>query len=137
MKSGILIVVLFFAGLSVASAQAKPKKPVAFKENVYQEVNAQQAQTLMYNAADIVVLDVRTPEEFAQGSLQKAVNIDFNAPDFKSRVNELDKSKTYLVFCRSGARSGKAFEMMKEAGFNHLYHLKGGLLDWPNFKLEE
>lgn len=137
MKSGILMFVLLFAGISIASAQGSPNKPATFKENVYEDIDARQAKTLMYNASDIVVLDVRTPEEFAQGSLQNAVNIDFNNPDFISKVCAFDKGKTYLVFCRSGARSGKAFEMMKEEGFNYLYHLRGGLLAWPNFKLEE
>lgn len=137
MKSVILTFVLFFVFVSIGSAQKRPERPAAFKEYVYEEIDARQAKTLMYNTSDIVVLDVRTPEEFDQGSLQNAINIDFNGADFISEIKALDKDKTYLVFCRSGARSGKAFEIMKAEGFNYLYHLKGGLLNWPNFKLEK
>lgn len=72
-----------------------------------------------------VVLDVRTPAEYAGGHLENADNIDVMAPDFASRVDGLDRKKTYYLYCRSGNRSGQAARRMKEMGFEHAYNVGG------------
>lgn len=77
-----------------------------------------------------VVLDVRTPAEYAAGHLPDAVNIDVQASDFASRVDELDRDATYAVYCRSGNRSAVAVDHMVEAGFTDVRHLDGGIVDW-------
>lgn len=79
---------------------------------------------------DIVVLDVRTPEEYAAGHLPDAINIDVSAPDFGSRVEQLDKEAAYAVYCRSGNRSAVALDQMLEMGFTDVAHLDGGIVDW-------
>ncbi|MBC6609648.1 rhodanese-like domain-containing protein [Hymenobacter sp. BT507] len=66
---------------------------------------------------DVVVLDVRTPEEYADGHLAGARNIDFKSSDFDDRIAQLDKSKTYVLYCASGNRSGKTAKLMTEKGF--------------------
>lgn len=78
----------------------------------------------------VVVLDVRTPEETAQGKIQGAIELDFRSPDFAAEVAKLDPEKTYLVYCRSGNRSGKACHLMAEKGFKNLFNLSGGYLAW-------
>ena len=78
-----------------------------------------------------VLLDVRRPEEFAQGHLPKAVNIEVTAPDFAQRIASLDKAAPTYVYCRSGARSSNAAGQLAQAGFAHVSHLLGGVLDWP------
>lgn len=75
-----------------------------------------------------VLLDVRTPEEFSVGHIQSAINIDFQNQSFLSDIKNLDNSKTYFVYCRSGNRSGKAISIMKENGFKNIYELQGGIL---------
>lgn len=77
-----------------------------------------------------VVLDVRTPAEFAAGHLSDAVNIDVESGDFAQRIAELDKEATYAVYCRSGSRSGVAVDAMVEAGFTDVQHLAGGIVAW-------
>ncbi|HET8829550.1 MAG TPA: rhodanese-like domain-containing protein [Pelobium sp.] len=77
-----------------------------------------------------LLLDVRTPEEFGEGHLKNAVNYDFKNADFKSRINVLDKNKTYYVYCRSGKRSSAATEEMRTLGFKTIYELDGGILKW-------
>jgi rhodanese-related sulfurtransferase len=79
---------------------------------------------------DIVVLDVRTPRETAGGMIEGAVAIDVKARNFKEKVMQLDTSKTYLVYCRSGRRSAAACNIMADQGFKNLYNLKGGYLQW-------
>lgn len=82
-------------------------------------------------AADgVVILDVRTPEEFAEGHLEGAVNLDVSSPDFAAGVAELDPAATYAVYCRSGNRSQTAMQQMQRAGIASLADLAGGIQAW-------
>jgi len=83
-------------------------------------------------APGTVVLDVRTPAEYASGHLPAAKNIDIEGPDFAAGIGALDKNATYAVYCRSGNRSGTALEQMTAAGFTHVYDLAGGIGAWQN-----
>lgn len=76
------------------------------------------------------VLDVRTPQEFAEGHLPGAVNLDVSSPDFASQIATLDPTQPYAVYCRSGNRSGVALAAMAEQGFTAAYHLQGGIGAW-------
>ena len=84
----------------------------------------------------VQVLDVRTAEEYKQGHLPGALLMDVNSPDFKEKVAQLDKSKTYLVYCKSGRRSEKALKILYNAGYQNAYHLKGGYLNWKGETVE-
>jgi rhodanese-related sulfurtransferase len=79
-----------------------------------------------------VVLDVRTPKEFAAGHIAGATNIDWQAADFEKKVSGLDKSKTWLVHCAVGRRSAKAADKMTTLQFTNVYNLDGGLKAWEN-----
>lgn len=78
----------------------------------------------------VVVLDVRTPSEYAQGHIAKAINIDFEAATFNSEIAKLDNTKTYAVYCHSGRRSAIATTAMARAGFERIFNLQNGLADW-------
>lgn len=78
----------------------------------------------------VVILDVRTPDEFKQGHISGAINIDVESTSFKNEVLKLDKLKTYAVYCHSGRRSGIATGQMEKLGFTHLFNLQNGLSDW-------
>lgn len=78
----------------------------------------------------VVVVDVRTPAEFAEGHLDRAQLVDFSAPGFRERIAQFDRSTTYLVYCRSGNRSGQATAVMAELGFTEVYDLHGGIGAW-------
>lgn len=81
--------------------------------------------------SDAVLLDVRTQEEWDSGYVAGAVNIDFFNPEFPNKLEELDKSKNYFVYCRSGNRSGQACQLMASKGFTgELINLQGGMLAW-------
>ncbi|WP_207430333.1 rhodanese-like domain-containing protein [Sabulibacter ruber] len=112
MKS--FLIALALSCTQVVFAQDKPAStltPDQYKEVVKQEKG--------------VLIDVRTPEEFAQGHLKKARNSDYRGGAFAKELETLDKSKTYYLYCASGNRSGKALQLMKEAGFEHVYNIGG------------
>ena len=79
---------------------------------------------------DFAILDVRTAEEYSTGYIEGAVNIDINGEDFDEKIGLLDRNKTYLVYCRSGSRSRRALERMRERGFLRIYNLSGGIIGW-------
>lgn len=78
-----------------------------------------------------VVIDIRRPEEYAAGRLAAAsLHLDYYAPDFKDRLAKLDKGPKYLIYCRSGHRSGLALQLMKELGFTDAHDIAGGINAW-------
>ena len=77
-----------------------------------------------------LLIDVRTPEEVADGSIDGNTNINVNSPSFKSEIEKLNKNIPVLIYCKSGGRSGKAMEIMKEMGFKEVYNLNGGYSNW-------
>jgi rhodanese-related sulfurtransferase len=98
----ILLSISLALGLALgATACASPAEPVALD-------------------ADTVIIDVRTPAEFAGGHLEGAVNIDVQSPDFEALVSELNPAGSYYVYCRSGNRSGQAIDRMTALGFTDL-----------------
>lgn len=79
---------------------------------------------------DFVVLDVRTPGEYAQGHLKQSKLMNFRGENFEEELSKLDKSKTYLIYCRSGGRSGMALKLMEKLEFESVYNMGGGFNDW-------
>ena len=85
---------------------------------------------VMLNGEHGILLDVRTPEEFAEGHLPNAINIDYKNEGFSAALDTLDKTKQYEVYCRSGHRSNESAVMMSKKGFKKVYDLEGGILKW-------
>jgi len=79
---------------------------------------------------NIQLIDVRTIEEYNTGYIGGALNIDFYKSSFVDSINVLDKSKTTVVYCKSGNRSSKSALMMKSLGFKKVYNLKEGMNGW-------
>ena len=78
------------------------------------------------------ILDVRTPDEISRGYIEGAQFVDFYREDFKIEIDSLNKEFAYAIYCRSGKRSSQAMEIMQEFGFENLYNLEGGLIEWTN-----
>jgi thioredoxin len=83
---------------------------------------------------DPQLIDVRTPEEFEQGHLTSARNVDFNESDFEKKIEGLDKKKPVFVYCYVGGRSGQAASLLLKKGFSEIYDLKGGYKKWVEEK---
>lgn len=97
----------------------------------YKDISAQQAHEMMTSGAKLRIIDVRTPEEFAQGHIPDAVNVPLDAiAAGKIPFIMADKNATYLLYCRSGHRSGMAAGALANKGWANIYNF-GGILDWP------
>ncbi|HNS25031.1 MAG TPA: rhodanese-like domain-containing protein [Methanobacteriaceae archaeon] len=82
------------------------------------------------NNPNFIILDVRGPKEHAAGHVENSVLLEVRSPDFKEKLEELDKDKKYLVYCKSGMRSKKATKIMEEMGFLNLCTMKKGFKNW-------
>ena len=100
---------------------------------IIEDVTLEEAFALIednrYNQ-DFIIIDVRTPEEYASGRIEKAINLDYYSETFADELDTLDKDKTYLIYCRSARRSGHALDMMAELGFVEVYNMLGGMVRW-------
>jgi rhodanese-related sulfurtransferase len=82
------------------------------------------------NTSSAALVDVRTPAEYASGTIENALNIDFFAPNFIDRFSQLPQDVEYFIFCRSGGRSGQACARLSMMGFK-VNNLEGGIGEWP------
>jgi len=98
-----------------------------------EDITPQEAYTLIQenqDSPDFVIIDVRAPGEFAEGHIANAININYYSEAFHAELEQLDKNKTYLIYCRSGNRSGKALNIMEELNFREVYNMLGGITQW-------
>ncbi len=95
-----------------------------------QKLKVEEFSSKFIEASNPILLDVRTPEEFNESHLEGAINIDVNEDNFDAEIAKMDKSKQIFVYCKRGSRSAKAFLKIKEAGFNPVYELRGGIESW-------
>ncbi len=127
--------IYLFSFLLLLSATTCKEKKVTNLQNL----KAEEAATILTKAKDITLVDVRTPEEFKEGHIKGAKNIDVNIPDFKNEIAKLDTQKPIFVYCQSGNRSTKAIKELQDLGFPKIYHLENGISDWKssNLPIEE
>jgi len=101
--------------------------------------NSLAAQTFDVGSADFkalidngkaLLLDIRTPQEFAAGHIERAVNIDWYSPDFQVQISKLDREVPLLIYCRSGNRTGQAKSKFAAMGFKSVANLKYGIIEW-------
>jgi rhodanese-related sulfurtransferase len=95
------------------------------------DLDGESFKTQFENTPNAVLIDVRTPPEFALGTINGATDLDIFADDFEHHIRQLSKTNVYFVFCRSGRRSRNALELMEMAGLT-AYDLASGINAWPN-----
>ena len=125
----LLVIAVGLTGGCAGTVTPEQEAPTQITENI----TPQEAFTLIQNNKnnpDFVIIDVRTPGEFAEGHIENAINIDYYSETFRDELNNLDKNKTYLIYCRSGGRSGNALDIMEELNFREVYNMSGGIRQW-------
>lgn len=104
------------------------------KQSEMQNITAQDVKYLIESQHDYTIIDVRTPEEYAEGFIAGATNIDVKNDNFLLEIEKLNKNDKYIVYCRSGKRSSKAYGLMSKSGFKNLTNMKGGYLAYTGKK---
>lgn len=131
----VLSVALLF-GFSVLRWQAQSTESGATLENQKQtivSISPSDGVAMIEknkNNTEFMILDVRTPQEYAMEHISGAINLDFYSKNFRTNLSNLDKDKTYLIYCRTGRRSGVTLNMMRELGFSGVYDVAGGIAAW-------
>ena len=120
----LLLPVAVFCADPVKAAEPEKPAPAAPKK-----ITADEAEK-MIKEKKVIVLDVRTPQEFAAGHIAGSTNLNLRSPDFEKRINEWDKNQAYIVHCARGVRSAAACEKMKGLQFKALYDFSGGFEAW-------
>lgn len=114
-KISVLIVSLFM--IVGCSSKSELLSPIEFENSLKAADNS-------------ILIDVRTPEEYSSSHLDKSINLNVHASNFETEIAKLDKDAAVFVYCKSGARSGAAADILMNAGFANVYDLDGGLLNW-------
>jgi len=96
----------------------------------YKTISVSDARAMIQASSNVLVLDVRTPQEYVQGHLESAINIPLS--DLPIRVGEIEKDRPILVYCQTGYRSTQASTILVKAGFTKVYNLEGGIIAWIN-----
>lgn len=134
------LLLLFVLTLNFASCQLPAGKTIKDADTVSKEnqisalLEPKEFLAKFKATKDAQLVDVRTPEEVAEGAIEGAQNINFYDADFKDKLSKLDKNKAIFVYCRSGGRSGKCAQICKEIGFKEVYDMKGGWLSYSSQK---
>lgn len=117
--------------LACAPQNKEPRSPetIVVQPGKFEHVSPLEMKVLVKENPGII-LDVRTPQETAQGVIKDAVIIDFNGDDFSEKLTELEKGKPVYVYCASGRRSSNTAEMLIQAGYTEVYNLDGGIQSW-------
>ncbi len=116
------VALLLSCGSSNGQSRQTPLEAKPFSEKISQ-------------LPDEVILDVRTPDEYTEGHIEDARNIDWNAGNFEEAISTLEKDKPVMVYCLSGGRSAEAAAALRKAGFQQVYELKGGMQAWRVAKM--
>jgi rhodanese-related sulfurtransferase len=125
----LLLSLVLTLSLFFGCSAAEPATPT----RILEDITAGEADELIRENAgnpDFMIIDVRTPQEYAGGHIADSILIDFNADDFEDKIGQLDREGKYLVYCRSGNRSSRALSVMQELGFKEVYNMLGGIGAW-------
>ena len=115
----LLVLSLVFCGMAIAKNTLESYSVGTIEDGTL-HVSAAEAAAILATHEDIIVLDVRTPKEHAEGKVKAGINVDYYADDFKEQLSTLDKDQPYLVHCRTGGRSGRTLPIMQALSLIHI-----------------
>ena len=130
-----IIAIFLVTIFQISCTGQNPTKPLPRGMSIepnYMNVDNATAKRIISQSKDLIIIDVRTPDEIALGKIGNALEMDIKSPDFKSNLDKLDRNKQYLVYCHAGGRSTNAMEIMKTMGFKQVYNLESGYRSWSD-----
>lgn len=130
---------LVMAALVLPCACSKEEEP-EIPGQVIEDVTLEEAFTLMEDnqgGDDFVIIDLRSAEEYANGHIEEAINLDYNSADFARELDELGRDKVYLLYSHADDVSGRAMDMMAGLGFIEVYNMLGGMKRWEEIGLPQ
>ena len=130
----VLLAVLLFVLLLASACGTDGKSDTESGKATFVSITAEEAKAKMDSDDSIILLDVRTPEEYREGHIPGAKLLPVNDIEAKAETEIPEKSATYIVYCRSGSRSASASVQLVEMGYENIYDL-GGINDWPYDKI--
>lgn len=125
----VSIFALGYLAIGPNSDGSEPGAEVAGISQSIRTVNVEEFEDELEEDGSIV-MDIRTPQEFAAGHIAEAINVDFYAPDFEQQLAEMDRNASYKIYCNSGNRSSSAMRTMRDMGFTNVVELGGGITAW-------
>ena len=131
------ILALLFATLVLLSGCSEGEE-TGIPGQVTVDVSLEEAFTLMEDnqgSQDFMIIDLRSAEEYANGHIEEAVNIDYGAADFDAALDELERDKVYLLYSYKDDISGQVLDKMAELGFTRVYNMLGGMERWEKIGL--
>lgn len=139
MKRSIFTIIILFSVMLIScgapensTSNADQTIDQVIKKGEYSNVSVSDLKAANEGSEEVIILDVRTPGELADGYVENAINLDINNSNFKSKAAELDMSITVYVYCRSGHRSQTAGKTLIKMGFADVRNVEGGFLDWAD-----
>lgn len=123
-------IIILFSIFILVACQGQNSTDQNSTNGIFETVTREDFSKKMQEKKDHLLVDVRTPSEYSAGTINNAVNIDWNNSNFETEISKLDKNKPIFIFCQKGGRSGKALKKMKGLGFQEVYDLQGGYGGW-------
>lgn len=142
MKSIYFILVITLVAFSWSCSDSAPKEEAdkasantntvapALSQSFDGQISKKRFAAMLKSTTNPQLVDVRTPEEFKDGNIEGALNMNFYDDDFSSQLKTLDHARPLFIYCKSGGRSGKTYKMLKDMGVEKVYDLKGGYSSW-------
>jgi rhodanese-related sulfurtransferase len=125
----LIITFMLVVSITIAFASQDFNSNPNTRSNIM-NITPSDAYALIRNSSNLVIIDVRTPQEYQSGRLDEAINLDYYSHGFLNNLTSLDKNSTYLIYCRRGIRGGLALGIMRDLGFKEVYNIAGGLTQW-------
>ncbi len=125
--SNITLITLLWIGFASCGQKQNDKSTDQDSASVISLISATELDKVN---DQILLIDVRTPGEFASGHIENSINIDYKSDNFKDLISELDKNQEVYVYCKVGGRSGRSAKILEDMGFEKIYDLDGGINAW-------
>ena len=123
------MITLAVSMITMTACNAQSSGDASAREGVYQVLNVDEYEKQI-SGDEVLIVDVRTPNEYKSGHIEGAVLVDVTEGSFDQKIQEYDKNQPVYIYCRSGSRSANAMRKMKAMGFTEVYDLRGGVMNW-------